>query len=43
VEARFSLLYKNSALFRGVKWERGDVIIRVLNKTTFSFNKKKRC
>jgi hypothetical protein len=29
-------LYKNGA-FRGVKWERGDFIIGVLNKTTFSF------
>ena len=29
-------LYKNSA-FRGVKCERRDVIIGVLNKTTFSF------
>ena len=29
-------LYKNSA-FRGVKWERGDVMIEVLNKTTFAF------
>ena len=29
-------LYKNGA-FRGVKWERRDVIIGVLNKTTFSF------
>lgn len=27
-------LYKNGA-FRGVKWERRDVIIGVLNKTTF--------
>ena len=29
-------LYKNGA-FRGVKWERRDFIIGVLNKTTFSF------
>ena len=29
-------LYKNGA-FRGVKWERGDAIIGVLNKTTFWF------
>ena len=29
-------LYKNSAL-RGVKWEKGDVMIEVLNKTTFAF------
>jgi hypothetical protein len=29
-------LYKNGA-FRGVKWERRDVIVGVLNKTTFSF------
>jgi len=29
-------LYKNGA-FRGVKWERRDVMIGVLNKTTFSF------
>ena len=29
-------LYKNSA-FQGVKWERGDVMIEVLNKTTFAF------
>lgn len=29
-------LYKNG-VFPGVKWERGDFIIGVLNKTTFSF------
>jgi hypothetical protein len=29
-------LYKNGA-FRGVKWERRDVIVGVLNKTTFFF------
>jgi len=29
-------LYKNSA-FQGVKWEKGDVMIEVLNKTTFAF------
>jgi hypothetical protein len=29
-------LYNNSA-FRGMKWERGDFIIGVLNKTAFSF------
>ena len=29
-------LYKNGA-FRGVKWEKRDFIIGVLNKTTFSF------
>jgi hypothetical protein len=33
-------LYKNGA-FRGVKWERRDVIIGVLNKTTFFFILKK--